>query len=251
MTQKYAFRSCTCIGCGLDFSGRFPSGRQYCSLECYRNGKRPNRLKGASVPCKQCGVDVYRVDATGDVFCGKPCHDAHQSRNKISRVCKTCGVQFKWSASRLNQHDPKYCSLPCRTACADWKLNAVIAGNLKQQNSKAPTRLEVAGSALLDQIGMPYQQQVLIAGKFTVDAVLHEKMIVIQWDGNYWHGYRAANDNTPLQTRQAKRSALDKSQDAYMAKCGYVVLRFWEHEVFNQPEKVLEAITIAIRQSAA
>ena len=91
----------------------------------------------------------------------------------------------------------------------------------------------------------------MIAGKFTVDAVLHEKMIVIQWDGNYWHGYRAANDNTPLQTRQAKRSALDKSQDAYMAKCGYVVLRFWEHEVFNQPEKVLEAITIAIRQSAA
>lgn len=127
----------------------------------------------------------------------------------------------------------------------------MIAGNLKQQNSKQHTRLETAGYAILDEAGISYERQSLIAGKFVVDAVVIGTPIIIQWDGNYWHGYRAANDNTPLDSRQAKRAVLDKSQDAYMAKCGYVVLRFWEHEVFNQPEKVHEAIKIAIQQSAA
>ena len=100
-------------------------------------------------------------------------------------------------------------------------------------------------------MGIEYKRQSLVANKFTVDAEILEKKIIIQWDGDYWHGYRANGDSSPLEARQAKRAALDKSQDAYMRKMGYVVVRFWEHEVFNQPEKVREAIKSAIRQSAA
>jgi len=53
--------------------------------------------------------------------------------------------------------------------------------------------------------------------------------LVIQWDGDYWH-------NLP------KRRQLDESQDKYMKKCGYKVLRFWEHEVKGNSNKVKEVI---------
>lgn len=184
-------------------------------------------------------------------FCSKSCHDAFQGKAKTVHSCKVCGSEFKWSPSRTKKHNPTYCSIACRNKCPEWKKNAVIAGNMTQQHSKELTRLEQAGAEILSSIGLPFSEQVLIAGKFTVDAVLTGENIVIQWDGDYWHGYRAANDNKPLDARQEKRVALDRSQDAYMVKCGYKVLRFWEHEVFNQPEKVRETIARAIQQAAA
>lgn len=253
MTVNYKLRSFVCAGCGSQVQKRCRPGSKYCSQKCYRSSARPDRKTGVSSVCGQCGVEIYVQESArkDQNFCSKACHNAYQGRTKTTHACKVCGSEFKWSPSRSKNQNPTYCSIACRNKCPDWKTSAVIAGNLKQQNSKAPTRLEVAGYAILDAAGVRYERQVLVAGKFTVDAVVSGKNIVIQWDGNYWHGYRAANDNTPLDARQAKRSALDKSQDAYMAKCGYVVLRFWEHEVFNQPEKVREAIQSAIRQSAA
>lgn len=253
MKSQYKFRSFACAGCGQCVKKRCKPSSKYCSPECYRSSPRPNRKTGVCTVCAQCGKEIYVQNSSKKDrnFCSKSCHDEYQWRKKTVHECKVCGSEFKWSPSRSKTQNPTYCSIECRNKCPDWKAKAVIAGNLKQQNSKAPTRLEVAGYAILDAAGVRYERQFLIAGKFTVDAVVSGKNIVIQWDGNYWHGYRAANDNTPLDVRQAKRAALDKSQDAYMTKCGYVVLRFWEHEVFNQPEKVREDIKSAIRQSAA
>lgn len=98
---------------------------------------------------------------------------------------------------------------------------------------------------ILDRCGFEFLEQVLIANKFTVDALVAGKLIV-QWDGDYWHGYRAIGDLRPLDTRQARRAMLDKSQDAYMAKAGFTVLRFWEHEVKDAPDAVVHRITETI-----
>lgn len=253
MKAQYKLRSFTCSGCGKFVEKRCPHGSKYCSPECYRSSPRANRKTGFDTNCVQCGTAIYvqRSAKRTRNFCSTACHDAYQGRAKTVHSCKVCGSEFKWSPSRTKTQNPTYCSIACRNKCPEWKEKAVIAGNLAQQHSKYMTRLELAGSDILSMIGHPFSEQVLIAGKFTVDAVLTGKNIVIQWDGDYWHGYRAANDNAPLDARQEKRVALDKSQDAYMEKCGYRVLRFWEHEVFNQPESVREAIARAIQQAAA
>ena len=252
-TPQYKLRSFNCSGCGVFIEKRCPAGSHFCTLECYRASKRPQRLTGQSVRCGSCDTEFYVSSAQIKVvnFCSVVCHNAHQSRNKTIHNCKICDGEFRWSPSRSKAQNPTYCSIKCRNLCSDWKLNAVIAGNLKQQHMKSPSSLEVAGYALLDSMGVAHERQVLIAEKFTVDTVVSGKLIIIQWDGDYWHGYRAANDNTPLQPRQEKRARLDRSQDAYMAKCGYMVLRFWEHEVKHQLENVRETIARAIQQAAA
>lgn len=230
----------TCQQCGGQFHRL--GGGLYCSRMC----SAASRVKTSPEPCEWCGESTRNFR-----FCSVSCHDNYQSRNRLAYRCKTCGAAFQWSPSRVKIHNPTYCSMPCRTACPDWKTNAVIAGNLKQQQSKEPTRLEQAGAAILRRSGIAFDEQVLIAGKFVVDALLRNTKIVVQWDGAYWHGYRANGDSRPLDARQKKRSALDRSQDAYMRASGFVVLRFWDHEVFNSQERVIEAIQIAIQQIAA
>jgi very-short-patch-repair endonuclease len=126
--------------------------------------------------------------------------------------------------------------MACRNACPDWKRNAVIAGNLAQQRRQKPTSLEENGSAILRELGLSFSTQVLISDKFVVDAVVDGTSLVIQWDGDYWHGYRNPGP------RQTKRMNLDRSQDAYMRKCGYTVLRFWEHDVSQSKEMVKDSI---------
>lgn len=252
MTNAYKFRTFTCEGCGQAVARRAPPGSSFCSLPCYRKSARPKRKTGELKNCGACAEPVYVPAAQlKDVnFCSVDCHNTYQSRNKSNYVCAICEAPFALSPSLAKARKPKYCSIACRNKCPAWKKNAVIAGNLIQQNSKKRTSLEVLGEDLLDAMGLAYQTQVLIAEKFTVDALIGEKL-VIQWDGDYWHGFRREGDATPLSARQAKRAALDKSQDAYMRKCGYTVLRFWEHEVKQNSENVRENIARAIQQSAA
>jgi very-short-patch-repair endonuclease len=241
MKNGYKVRTITCAKCGKTDTRRRQAGRKFCSLECYRASSKPERKTGKQRKCGACGKSIYvRQSAIKPInFCSVECFNKWQSK-KDEYTCKTCGGAFRWSPSRASQ-SPKYCSIDCRNKCHEWKENAVIAGNLAQQNTKEPTSLEVAGCALLDLLGIEYETQVLICNKFVVDVLIPARMLVIQWDGDYWHGYGDATDE-----RQRKRKRLDKSQDAYMRKAGYTILRFWEHEVHKEKEKVVENIKASI-----
>lgn len=246
---QYKIRTVICKGCGKTTTRRRPSGGQYCSLNCYRQSPRPSRKTGRVITCPTCGRKKYKPKAqlvAAMSFCSLDCANEYQRRAKVSYTCHTCGKTFKWSPSRAKQQNPKYCSIKCRTACPEWRRKAVIEGNLRQQNKKEPTRLELAGRAILKDIGCAFTEQVLVADKFTVDVVLDGLDIVIQWDGDYWHGFKR-----PLDKRQKRRVALDKSQDAYMTKCGYTVIRFWEHEVHHERDAVRAYIKKTIRLAAS
>ncbi len=111
--------------------------------------------------------------------------------------------------------------------------------NLKQQTAR-PNKLEIAGYAILDEIGAEYERQALIASKFCVDAVVESKKVIIQFDGDYWH---ANPQQFPVpDDRQKRRIALDKSQDAYLRKMGYTIIRIWEHEIKDTPALVKSTI---------
>lgn len=228
----------SCPVCGKVFYNKGNSSRRkYCSKTCSSS----IRKRGVEKQCVQCGKKIYvqRCQDGENNFCGRKCQKEWHGMEKVTYICKICGIEFKWSPSRRNV---KYCSIECRTKCPEWKRNAVIAGNLAQQNRKEPTSLEIAGRAILNAIGIVYEEQVLICDKFVVDVLVPSKNLVIQWDGDYWHGFKGATDD-----RQKKRMRLDKSQDAYMNKVGYKVIRFWEHEVNKEEENVRENIRRAIQ----
>lgn len=250
MQNQYKVRQFKCLGCGKEVEARRATNKmKYCSLACYRKSNRPQSKTGKYVSCGVCGKELYRPKARMRMhrhyFCSVRCADQGQRKNKLQFTCKTCGKEFRWSPSRVSKHNPTYCSIKCRTACPDWRRNAIIKSNLVQQNNKQPNKLEVAGSKLLDTLGIKYLTQVLICEKFVVDVFIPKFNIVIQWDGDYWHGYLAIKD-----ARQRKRCNLDKSQDAYMKKVGYTVIRFWEHDVKDAKDVVIKKIKATLATQA-
>ncbi len=63
-------------------------------------------------------------------------------------------------------------------------------------------------------------------GPFIVDFICVEKNVVIEVDGG----------------QHAENEALDIQRSAYLNKMGYRVFRFWNNEVLQETEAVLEAI---------
>jgi very-short-patch-repair endonuclease len=238
---QYKLRTITCCHCGKIKEARMPAGRKFCSLDCYRSAPKPDRKTGIHTVCGSCSKDIYvsKSQVRPTNYCSPACHDKAQSK-KDKYICLNCGNDFYWSPSRAKQQ-PKYCGVECRTKSPEWQQR-MIQANLVQQHKKGLNNLELLGQKILQDIGVPFQEQFLMFDKFLVDVFLPDYNIVIQWDGDYWHGYNGAKDE-----RQKNRQKLDKSQDAYMRKSGVKVLRFWEHEVKKEREKVIEAISRAIQ----
>lgn len=72
-------------------------------------------------------------------------------------------------------------------------------------------------------------------GRYVVDFVCYERTLVIELDGS-----------------QHLNSAADRERDADMAKHGFETLRFWNNEVRNNMNGVLERIqrTLEARRSS-
>jgi very-short-patch-repair endonuclease len=98
----------------------------------------------------------------------------------------------------------------------------------------------------MEKAEIAFARQVLIKNKFLVDALLTNDPVVIQIDGDYWHGNPEQFPNPDK--RQRKRMALDKSQDAYMLKCGITVVRIWGSDLQMNPSFLLTKIEQVLDQ---
>lgn len=240
MINQYKTREFICIGCGKKVRVRRPKNKlNYCSLECYRKSKRPQRKTGKIIKCNYCNKEIYKqrvfLNKNKNSFCSVKCANLYQGRNKLKFICKICGKEFKWSKSRIINNNPTYCSLKCRDK--DPKRKEMLKNlNILQQNM-TPNNLEKKGYEILDSLNLEYKKQVLIGNKFLVDTFIPKYNMVIQFDGDYWHGN--PKKYKELSKRQKRRKIIDKSQNAYFKKCGFNLLRIWESEI-NQLKERLE-----------
>ncbi|NLD48299.1 MAG: DUF559 domain-containing protein [Clostridiaceae bacterium] len=237
MKNQYKIRTIICQGCGKVITKRMPRGRKYCSSECYRNSLRPQRKTGKIIKCEWCGKEIYKQKSYLNhkhYFCSIDCANKWQARNKKTFICKVCGKKFRLSKSLAEQkgRNPTYCSIACREK--DPEYMGHINGNLVQQHKKGLNKLELTGRKILQDLEIEFNEQILMFNKFLVDVLLKNKKIIIQWDGVYWHS-------------KPERKKLDISQDAYLKKCGYEVLRFTDKDIKNNKEKVIENIKRAIQ----
>lgn len=218
----------TCESCGAELLRHSSRGRRFCSLRCAGQGRRTGR----DITCEQCAKSFYveagRADAAQ--FCSIACQVAWQGRGKTMHVCKVCMVEFRLSPCFSTYRTPLYCSIACRNVDPEH-TERLLAMNTLQQAGRI-TRVEVAGYALLDLIGVQYERQTPFMSKFTPDATLTDARLVVQFDGDYWHDRKG----TSTEPRIRKRVALDRSQDAYVRACGWRVVRFWESDLRDDPE---------------
>jgi very-short-patch-repair endonuclease len=78
--------------------------------------------------------------------------------------------------------------------------------------------------------GLKFRRQQPV-GRYVVDFVCLEQRLVIEVDGG----------------QHAWRREADDEREAWLARQGYRVLRFWNNEVLRQPDAVLRSIDRAVR----
>lgn len=96
----------------------------------------------------------------------------------------------------------------------------------QSQSRKNPSKLELRCAEYLAQLGIDYEHQAIIKDKFVVDFRMGN--IILQCDGDYWHGHKRFE---PLTERQLKQQKRDAAQDKYLQACGYTVIRIWESDL--------------------
>jgi very-short-patch-repair endonuclease len=227
--MKNGVREFNCTGCGKLVIKSCTKSVRFCSPECYHAHKPPNSIKrGEEKTCVNCGKVFYvpAHRAIKAIACSTECANAYQGRNKVRLVCDVCHKEFVRSPFFKEQ---KFCSIKCRNESDGFKEH-LVQMNAKQ-SKMFPNRFEVAAYGLLEQLGLDFIPQYIVGGRFTVDAFVPSKNVVIQFDGDYWHGNpRLYPDPDP---RQRKRMGFDASQDAYMRKVGIRVIRIWQSDFAN------------------
>lgn len=212
LSERVAKKKCLTCGKEMGKTQGCKRGR-YCSYECFGRSIQTRIM----VVCEYCGKSFERnpKGIKKHIFCSRKCRDDFQRIGREDRVCGYCGK----SIIRRGRRKYNFCSYACNHA--------------SQQKSIGLNGLEKKGKVILKNIGISFQEQVLIHGKFVVDVLLPNN-VIIQWDGDYWHGnpkrYKVLNF---IQERQRKH---DKACNAYLKKCGYRIIRFWEWDVNNRPE---------------
>ena len=123
-------------------------------------------------------------------------------------------------------------------------LSRMAEQHRKQLHRIGLNKLEIAGGDILRGLGIEFEEQVLLFDRFTVDVFVMEYGLVIQWDGDYWHGNPKIFSS--LGDHQKANHARDKSCNAYLRKCGLRVLRFWERDIKRRPEWVTSEIKMVL-----
>ncbi|MDM7855795.1 DUF559 domain-containing protein [Cellulomonas alba] len=116
--------------------------------------------------------------------------------------------------------------------------------------SRGPTRPELALYVLMDDVFGEgnWAPQHLIFDKWTVDACVPAMRLVVQADGDYWHGRNPEDRESPL---VAKNMANDARQAAYLDRAGWRLLRLWEYELLHDPDRCRERIAATASEARA
>lgn len=113
----------------------------------------------------------------------------------------------------------------------------------------ADTGPEMVLRRALWRTGLRYRVRPRIAGR--PDLVFIGCGIAVFVDGCFWHGcpkhYKASATNAAFWSEKIARNCLrDREVNVVLAKLGWTVLRYWEHEVEGEVASVVDRIRAAV-----
>lgn len=97
----------------------------------------------------------------------------------------------------------------------------------------------------LDKIGVKYvrQYEAKEIGRF-YDFFCDEARVIIEVDGDYYHSYGLKyEEKNPMQKHN---EWVDRVKDEWALERGIPIIRIWEHDIHENPEKVMKILKEAI-----
>lgn len=143
-------------------------------------------------------------------------------------------------------------SIRKRAPSASTALVRRVMRNMRRRDTDAEVQLR----KLIFSRGLRYRLNTFPVRtiRCKADVVIRSARVCIFVDGCYWYGcpkhYRAPKTNTSWWTEKIADNRLrDRRQTRMLRRHGWVVLRFWEHEIAGNAESCVRQIASAIRAS--
>jgi very-short-patch-repair endonuclease len=114
---------------------------------------------------------------------------------------------------------------------------------------RSMTDIEQLMMTMLEQTNIPYHSQFFIKHNddtYAYDFKLKDLPILIEVDGDYWHGGPSTNNHVPF-VNDVKEKDILKTEIAQQH--GYTVLRFWGSDVKERPFWVIQQLLSHINPS--
>lgn len=177
------------------------------------------------VNCANCFKPLYKPNhkKTEKSFCSWACNMDAQRKRRPIRICLFCKKPFK----KKCRNDAKWCSWECRKNCPENIQQLAIMR--KKQGSNKENNLEKKGYKILEDLNLKFYKQYIFGKRFVADAYIEDLNLLVQFDGDYWHGNSKVFKN--LTERQKKQIIIDGKANELAAKTGYNILRFWENDL--------------------
>ena len=124
-----------------------------------------------------------------------------------------------------------------------FTVSDIIKRNMSRKKKPHPkygtSKLEDKfAKEFLDKLGVEYERQFEAKeiGRF-YDFIIRGT-VLIEIDGDFYHGYGLLHEEKNYQ--QKKAEYVDKIKDEWALANGYPIYRIWEHDINNNPQKVMD-----------
>ena len=118
-------------------------------------------------------------------------------------------------------------------------LCETLARNRKEILKGNPSKLEFTFADILTGLGIEFTHQYEVDG-FDYDFHIPSRNILIEVDGDYWHGN--PEKFSELNNMQRKNKGLDKLKTIHAERHNYTLQRFWETDIVNNRFEVVSKL---------
>lgn len=153
-----------------------------------------------------------------------------ESRNN-SEAYKNKGIKQSATMKKLWEENPKYREENITNQKNRWKNDESFRKRqlkILRKSRKNPSSIEKMFAKELENQNISYIPQMIILNRYIVDFLVEDN-ICIECDGDFWHN---------LPNIQKK----DKIRDETLKSNGYVIFRFWQHEIIDDVSNCVNKI---------
>lgn len=202
-----------CIICGKEFDS-YSSNTKYCSSKC-RHFNPDKKRK-----CCYCGKTFFpRVGHDNQKYCSLKCRNEHPRVTKIKKHCLNCGKEIEvWPCVAERT---KYCSVECQ----------MIGGH-----SNTDIELIVKNWLTIKNIKFTQQYEV---GKYFADFFLDDYNIIIEVQGDYWHGNPLIYSKNELNAQQIDHMKRDKRKFGFYKHNHFKFYELWGKDIKEDIDKTM------------